>query len=170
MRFSEVKNNGRSEYVPHIYHTFEEFKTRKSSTLFINREMERTLSPLFSIEEDHKPFIALNAPIFVIFRETLLKERDYNSKLLQFEDERYFGSYYCYSSPLSFTKDKPRVRQENNISLEEVGFDYFLDSGNAYTSLVSYVEFLGREHKEVPEMSNDVKIQSHGFDKKSFRH
>ena len=93
----------------------------------------------FFVMEDNSIFIEENSPIFYIDRN---------------------NSVCC---PLN-----PQNHEKFNKTLKSFHFETKVSPEEAYTSLVDYIAFLGMEHKFIPEMSNDVKIVSHGFDKKSF--
>ena len=109
-----------------------------------DKEDERKLAPSFQIVEDDSFFIKENAPILFF---------DYDDEI---------------SCPLEL---KGRIRHHvPNFSLESIGFETIVNSESAYTELCGYITgVLGLEHKEVPEMTNSVKIEQHGFNKKSFR-
>ena len=103
-------------------------------------EQRRRLEPCFKIVEDNSIFIAENTPIFVIM------------------------PWERVCCPLF-----PSDHEQSEHSLKGLRFDEVVDAKDAYNDLINYIDFLGREHKEVPDMDDKVKIKSHGFDKHSFR-
>lgn len=147
----------------HVSTTVEEyieFKKRSRIARFGNEEI-RKLIPQFYTKESDERFIALNSPIYMCAPTLYSKCRS-----VEIVPHMKY-SYHCHTmySPLNF-KGK---RSGYSASLSDIGFDRILSPENAYTELTGYIDFLGKEHKMVPEMSNDVKISSHGFDKASFR-
>lgn len=106
------------------------------------KEDVRKFSIFFKQEVNDEPFIKENAPILFV---------DYDNRM---------------SCPL---ETKNRTHEKTDITLESIGFD-LLSKEDAYTLLCGYVGgVLASEHKSIPEMTDQVKIDSHGFDKKSFR-
>lgn len=114
-------------------------KERKA-LLTLNAEEQRRFQKFFYVKKDDTIFIQQNAPIFVVTPQ----------------------SKVC--CPLNPVHHIPF-----NYSLKDFQFDKIVDDKEAYSKLVDYIAFLGMEHKDIPQMSNDNKIESHGFDKKSFR-
>ena len=106
----------------------------------LDKEGERRFQNFFSIKEDHTTFIQQNSPIFVI---------THNEKAC------------CPINPVNHTQFK--------YTLKDFQFDKIVDDKEAYSKLVDYINFLGMEHKTIPQMTDSNKIDSHGFDKKSFR-
>ena len=100
----------------------------------------RRLEPCFKVVEDDSIFIAENTPIFVI------------------------TPWERVCCPLF-----PDKHEQTKHTLQILGFDKVVEAEHAYNDLINYIDFLGREHKEVPDMDDKVKIKSHGFDKHSFR-
>lgn len=117
----------------------------------IDKEYDRKLAPSFQVIEDNSFFIKDNAPISFW---------DYDNEIccpLELKGRTYHRKLCDHDSGPSF-------------SLQSIGFEAILNAESAYTELCGYIGgVLSREHKEVPEMTNSVKIESHGFNKKSFR-
>lgn len=110
----------------------------------LTKEEKRKVFNSFGVTETDTPFIKDNSPILFF---------DWNNDIC------------C---PLEL---KGRRRHDApNFSLESIGFETIINAESAYTELCGYITgVLELEHKEVPEMENSVKIESHGFNKKSFR-
>lgn len=106
-----------------------------------SREYQRELSKSFFTKEDNAIFIENNCPIFVV-------EKD---------------EFTC--CPLSCGTS----RNKEQFSLASIGFSVLVPPEQAWSELTSYIDFLGTQYKEVPEMSDQTKIDSHGFTKSSFR-
>lgn len=112
----------------------------------IGAEERRRCQPYFSVEEDDNLFVKNNAPVFIA----------------GLPDS--FGRPRAVCLPIF-----PRNQAKFELSLKDLGFDKTIEAKDAYNDLINYIDFLGREHKEVPDMDDKVKIKSHGFDKHSFR-
>lgn len=101
---------------------------------------QRLYDEYFTVTESNDLFIENNCPIFII-------------------DNGY--AVCCPIMPNNHTKD--------NYILKDFRFNEIVPAEQAYNDLINYMEFLGREHKQVPEISNADMIQSHGFNSNSFR-
>lgn len=127
------------------------FQKSRHPHTFWNKEDERKLAPSFQVIKDNSFFIKDNAPISFW---------DYDSEIccpLELKGRTYHRNIFDYGvGP--------------NFSLQSIGFESILSAESAYTELCGYIGgTLSREYKEIPEMTDLVKIESHGFDKKSFR-
>lgn len=103
-------------------------------------EQRRRLEPCFKVIEDDSIFVTENTPVFVI------------------------TPWKRVCCPLF-----PTNHEQYDETLKTLGFGEVVEAKDAYNDLINYIDFLGREHKEVPDMDNKVKIKSHGFDEHSFR-
>jgi len=110
------------------------------SFYYFSKDDIRKYQNLFYVKKDDSVFIQQNSPIFVV---------THNQKVC------------CPLNPTDHTQFE--------YSLKDLRFDTIVDDKEAYSKIVDYINFLGMEHKFIPQMSNDQKIDSHGFDKKSFR-
>lgn len=112
---------------------------------------EQQIAANFKVVQDHEPFIKDNSPI-------ILDES--GIRICCPLDSRNRKVYTCGPS-----WDKQPVP-----TLMDYDFDQVLTPQDAYCQLCDYVSgFLASEHKTVPEMSDKIKRDSHGFDKNSFR-
>ena len=114
----------------------------------LSKEEKRVASSAFFTEEDNSIFIKENCPIF------LIKKSNYYSTNFDF---------------LCCSMEKNRARSDQQFPLSFYCFDTFVNAEVAWTGLTSYIDFLGTQYKEIPEMTNETKIKSHGFDEMSFR-
>ncbi len=147
------------EIIFDIFTSLEEYVNKPRKYWKPNREYIRKVSTYFFQKEDDGAFIALNAPIFICYPSI--------RPFINNDEHWYMNSINGYK--YAHCPIHTGAGTIKGVSLQDLGFDRILDAENAYTNLVSYVDFLGREYKMVPEMSNDVKIESHGFGPSSFR-
>jgi hypothetical protein len=128
--------------VKYIWSVNEIFKTSFFERKYeLTTEEKRRYQKYFFIKEDHTIFIEENAPIFYV--DT---------------------SGYNVCCPVF-----PKNYEKFNLPLSNFRFNEIVKAEEAYTELTGYINFLGMEHKTIPEMSNSNKIEAHGFNKKSFR-
>ena len=85
-----------------------------------------------------------------------------------------YGPIFLYLNGCMFLHSPYYGKQScfvlKNICLEKFGFAKIMPPEIAYNELQKYVYNTARPEKPIPEMSNDVKIELAGFDKKhSFR-
>jgi hypothetical protein len=113
---------------------------QKRNNHILGLEIRRRIEPCFRVVEDNSIFIAENTPIFVI------------------------TPWEQVCCPLF-----PTNHEQYGETLKTLGFNEVVEAKDAYNDLINYIDFLGREHKEVPDMDDKVKIKSHGFDERSFR-
>jgi hypothetical protein len=113
---------------------------QKKIKYLLSLEQRRRLEPCFKVVKNDSIFIVENAPIFVI------------------------TPWERVCCPLF-----PNKHEQSQQTLQNLGFDKVVEAKDAYNDLINYIDFLGREHKEVPDMDDKVKIRSHGFNDKSFR-
>lgn len=114
----------------------------------LKNEDLRKESIYFFSKKDDTFFIKENSPIWICqFSKSL--DRDVN--------------FLCCSL------DKNKNLFNEQISLSNLGFQNLVNDKTAWTELTSYVDFLGTQYKQVPEIENNIKIENHGFDKNSFR-
>lgn len=119
------------------------------------------------------------------FTEGTKKDKNYHDQLYShyFRQAEDLSLFEKYSAPVVIdddatykvhTLDGPRgglsYTNDKKTSLNDVQFERVMPDPNlVYASIVSFIDLLGREHKEVPEMDNDTKIVQHGFNDSSFR-
>lgn len=116
-------------------------------------ETKRALSNCFQVVKDDSLFIQENTPIFII------TEDSWNSNII---------ISHSLSKGIKVVTNK--YQDIKDFSLLNFMFDKIVPSNLAYMEIESYIHnVLSREYKKVPEMSDQVKIGSHGFDKESFR-
>jgi hypothetical protein len=113
---------------------------QKKIKYLLSLEQRRRLEPCFKVVKNDSIFIVENAPIFVI------------------------TPWERVCCPLF-----PNKHEQSQQTLQNLGFDKVVEAKDAYNDLINYIDFLGREHKEVPDMDDKVKIRSRGFNDKSFR-
>lgn len=142
----EKRVDGKREIFDRYHHSVDDYI--KYNPRHEKREMEvrRYLSDFFFVKEDNTPFIQNNCLVF------------------------YDGKYWdYYRTTTTIYLRASSTKRIDGPSLQDIAFDRILSKEDAYTQLTSYLGFLGTEHKVIPEMSDKVKIQQHGFDKDSFR-
>ena len=120
--------------------TSEVYKEQKTKTKKKDIWVKRLYDQYFSMIEDDKLFILNNCPIFIV------------------------TSSYAICCPII-----PSNYTGIDFSLKQYRFDEIVPAEQAYNDLINYINFLGAEHKEVPQISNSDMIESHGFDSNSFR-
>lgn len=117
--------------------------------------------------ENNKPskelFISFNSPILIMFFNT-----DYFASVEYYYYDTYTHSLSGKTYSDNYDKNFQRLGHRY-ISLKDMGFNKIKPAEQAYQEIESFNNLLGREYKDVPEMSNQNKINSHGFDKTSFR-
>lgn len=136
-----VKWNVKYNYIYDHVWSIDQWADERSWLNYITKEERKRFEKNFFEKKDDSIFIEQNAPIF------------------------YIDKNYSVCCPLN-----PQKHEKFNKTLKSCHFEQIVSPEEAYTSLVDYIGFLGMEHKTIPEMSNDVKVISHGFDKHSFRH
>lgn len=124
----------------HVW-SLEQWAEGRRSFNYLSIENHKKCEKNFFVKEDDSIFIKENSPIF------------------------YVNKNYSVCCPLN-----PQNHEKFDQTLQSCHFEQKVSPEEAYTSLVSFIGFLGMEHKTIPEMSNEVKVKSHGFDKHSFRH
>lgn len=125
-----------------IIYSIDEYVDINKKSIHNEREVRRVFGQFFFQKKEDDLFIKNNCPIFVMT----------DSKRI------------C----CSLSNNKKRV--VTNTTLKELGFDLVVPDTTAWTDLTSYVDFLGTQFKEIPEMDNNTKIINHGFSlKDSFR-
>ena len=118
---------------------------------YLSKYEANKLAGNFKVVDNHNPFVEDNSPIIL----------DESGKRLCCPlDYRHRTVYTC----------GPSWDKQPLPSLMDYGFDKVLTPQDAYCQLCDYVTgFLSCEHKIVPEMSDKVKRDSHGFDNRSFK-
>lgn len=149
----ERKNDTLYEDVDFSVYSYEDLKNYKKTT-YDSRETIREYNEYFEVIEDNSIFIEKNTPIFIA------------------SSEFAYGPWICYHS-MSRSKNintKQYPILDFTPTLEMYHFHKVFPKELAYMEIESYINgVLALEHKQIPEMGNEVKIASHGFDKKSFR-
>lgn len=141
VREERVKGEPNTRYIYDYVWSIEQWYSGRYEIDWMDKERIKARQKNFFIKDEHSIFIEENCPIFYIDRN------------------------YSVCCPLN-----PQKHEKFNKTLKSCHFEQIVSPEEAYTSLVDYIGFLGMEHKTIPEMSNDVKVISHGFDKHSFRH
>lgn len=141
VREERVKGEPNTRYIYDYVWSIEQWYSGRYEIDWMDKERIKARQKNFFIKDEHSIFIEENCPIFYIDRN------------------------YSVCCPLN-----PQNHEKFNQTLKSCHFEQIVSPEEAYTSLVDYIGFLGMEHKTIPEMSNDVKVISHGFDKHSFRH
>jgi hypothetical protein len=135
-------------YIPEYHFSMESYEKRSRILGRLTREERRAKLPFFDRKKNDEIFISENSPIIFVNK-----------------GKNNYGFSVC--CPLTL---KRKMNVQSIPSLEEVGFDQIVNDKDAYTQLTGYIEgFLSVEHKSVPEMSDKVKRDSHGFSGMSFK-
>lgn len=149
----ERKNDTLYEDVDFSVYSYEDLKSYKKTT-YDSKEEVKKYNEYFEVVEDNSIFIEKNTPIFIA------------------SNEFAYRSWICYHtmsrSKTVNTRQYPIL--DFTPTLEMYDFHKVFTKELAYMNIESYINgVLAAEHKQIPEMENEVKITSHGFDKKSFR-
>jgi hypothetical protein len=147
------------EVIFNIFTSVQEYVDKPRKYSRPNKESIRKVTPYFFEKEDHGAFISLNAPIFI----------GYPSIKPFINGDEFWWTNSLNGYKYAHCPLHTGAGVTNGVALQDLGFDRIIDAENAYTNLVSYVDFLGREYKSIPEMSNETKIEAHGFGPASFR-
>jgi len=132
------------------------------------REWRRMYEPLFTVTEDKTLFVKHNAPIFIIcaspFAGTTLCAHTMTPH--KQNDPKGWWNKLGMKGPQRASEAFPSYIP----TLKLFNFDTVIPAENAYMEVESFINgVLAVEHREIPEMSNQTKIDQHGFDKSSFR-
>jgi hypothetical protein len=91
----------------------------------------------------------------------------------EFKNKNLVDFHIKYNTPIICATKSPcerEVKIEINSCLKDFQFYKVVDSFNTFQNIFSFVSgILTTNGKEIPEISNDNKIQKSGFDKWSFR-
>lgn len=135
-------------------YSHEDLRNYYKTTMFDSKEEVKKYNEYFEVVEDNSIFIEKNTPIFIA------------------SNQFAYGPWICYHtmSRSKTVSTKPYPILDFIPTLEMYDFHKVFTKELAYMNIESYINgVLAAEHKQVPEMGNEVKITSHGFDEKSFR-
>lgn len=134
----------RTDYLPQYHFDIESYDKRDGRLFRLTREDLRAKLSFFRVVKSDEIFIFENSPIILAVADRF--------------------SVCC---PLTLKRQRSVQKVP---SLQKIGFDQVVSDKEAYTQLTSYIDgFLNREHKSVPDMSDKIKRDSHGFSGMSFK-
>jgi hypothetical protein len=142
------EKNKRHFCTPEYHFDIDSYEKSRRRIGRLTREERRTKLPFFDHKKDDEIFISENSPI-----------------ILANLGRNMYGFSVCCPLTLKRHRNVQKIP-----SLEKIGFDKIVSDKEAYTQLTGYIEgFLSVEHKSVPDMSDKIKRDSHGFSDMSFK-